>query len=213
MRVRAPTLGFLLWLLGACATPVQPLSLQPSGEVRSGDYDEVLGRWTRSDKVYDQVHSVMFVHATFHSPEFRRAFALRHRDIYGPGSEEAARLSLTAEGAEDTLEFFISAWTADNRWNDFAQTDSIWRITLSGLAPDAERVAGEVRRIRKSANLRVIYPYVTDFARCYSVRFPRTTPSGEPLITSASRGFVVRISSGLGEAMLSWDLQPTAAQP
>ena len=34
-------------------------------------------------------------------------------------------------GIEQYVNFFISAYTADTKWNDFNQPDSIWRLTLS----------------------------------------------------------------------------------
>lgn len=200
--------ALLLATATACAGQKEAVSLQPAQQITAADYEEVLDRWTRDDKVYDRLYSVVFVHATFHSPEFRTAFLHRHQDIYGRGSEEARRLSLTAEGAEEFLEFFLSAWTPDTKWNDFAEEDSIWRITLESLEKGAEPVDGKVEKIKTTANIRVIYPYVTDFARTYAVRFPRTTRSGTPVITSQSRGFLLRVRSGLGQAELTWLLQP-----
>jgi hypothetical protein len=193
----------------ACAGSREPVSLQSTIELSAGDYGEVLERWTRNDRLYDKLYSVLFAHATFHSPEFRRAFLLRHRDIYGRGSEEARRLSLTSEGADEQLEFFLSAWTPDVKWNDFAEPNSIWRITIQGLEPDAEPVDGKVEKIKTTANIRVIYPYITDFAKTYAVRFPRATASGKPVITSSSPGFMLKISSGLGQMSLEWRLRPS----
>jgi hypothetical protein len=193
-----------------CATPV-PLTLTPTREIKASDYDDVLQRWTRRDDVYDGLDSKLFVHATFHSPEFRRAFALRHTDVYGPGSEEASRLLLTSPEAEEQLEFFFSASTSSPPWNDFDRQDSIWRVTLEG--DDHERVDGKVQRLRASANLRVIYPYITDFAKTYAVRFPRTTPSGRPIISNFTERFVLRFSSALGTANLVWNLRPSSAPP
>jgi hypothetical protein len=197
-----------LWVLGgACASaPKEPLMLQPAHEFDADDYERVLERWTRKDEVYDGLDSKLFVFATFHSPEFRRAFLLRHTDVYGKGSEEASRLMLTTPEAEEHLEFFFSASTASPQWNDFAQKDSIWRITVEG--DEGERVDGKVERLKTTANLRVIYPYINDFARTYAVRFPRMTASGHPVIHAGSRGFTLRISSALGEARLRWDLAP-----
>src|SRR5256885_11940883 len=98
------------------------------------------------------------------SPEFRRVFSLRHTEVYGPGSEETAVLITNAE-AEEQLEFFISASTSSPQWNDFDRDNSIWRVTLE--SEDHERVDCKVRRLRASANLRVIFPYISDYAKTY----------------------------------------------
>ncbi len=192
--------------VGACKGQTPLVSLQPSPDLSVEDYEDVLGRWTRKDKVYDKLESKLFVHATFHSPEFRRAFLLRHPEVYGRGSEVARMLALTAPEADEALEFFVSAFTTDMRWNDFDEEDSIWRVTLIGES--GEPVDGEVRRLKTTANLRVIYPFITDFARTYSVRFPRTDPSGRPVLSSRSEGMKLRFVSAVGQATLTWRLRP-----
>jgi hypothetical protein len=208
MRATAVFVGLLTI---ACASTPEPLSLQPTKEVQAEDYEEVLGRWTRKDEVYDGLDSKLFVFVTFHSPEFRRAFLLRHTDVYGKGSEEASRLMLTSPEAEENLEFFFSASTASPQWNDFNQPDSIWRITLEG--EDGERVDGKIEKLKTTANLRVIYPYISDYARTYAVRFPRMTPMGQAVISAGTRRFTLRISSALGEAKLVWALKGQAGGP
>jgi len=195
-------------LFAGCAEQYRGVvSLSPRAGITADDYDEVLNRWTRRDRVYDRLRSVLFVDATFHSPEFRVAFLARHREVYGRGSEEARRLALTEteEGVEEGLEFFISAWTPQVHDNDMSDADSIWRVTLEGQG--GVRVDGTVRRVKTSANVRVIYPYVTDFARTYAVRFPRTSATGEPLITVATDQFVLRLTSAIGEARMTWRLR------
>ena len=51
----------------------------------------VLKTWTRSAKIYQGLDSKMFVTATFHSPEFRRVFALAFPEIYGHGGNITRR--------------------------------------------------------------------------------------------------------------------------
>jgi hypothetical protein len=178
------------------------VSLTPRASIVADDYEEILDRWTRHARVYDILQTVVFADATFHSPEFRVGFLARHRHIYGQGSEEAQRLALTDEGAEEGLEFFISTWTPADRNNDLEDADTIWRVTLEGEG--GVRVDGRVRRIKTSANVRIIYPYITDFARTYAVRFPRTAPTGEPVLTSQTSLLTLRLTSAAGEAVMSW---------
>lgn len=203
--LRAPVASLALVLIG-CASP-DPLALKPRSGLTADDYGEVLDQWTRHDEVYDALESVMFVHATFHSPEFRKVFLLRFPDVYGPGSDEARRLALTDPSAELFHEFFVSASTSDIRWNDFAKGDeSIWRISLVG--EDGESVAGEVERVKPTANIQRIYPYITHFARTYLVRFPLTGVNGEPIITRSTSSVRLRIASALGTAEMEWALAP-----
>lgn len=196
---------FCLALGLGCATP-KPVSLNSNQEIRAEDYDRVLEAWTRTDEIYNRLYSVMFVHATFHSPEFRRAFLVRHPDVYGLGSEEASRLLLTRPEGELQHEFFVSASTSTSKWNDLAADNSIWQVTLQG--DDREPVDAKIERIKTTANMRVIYPYITDYARTYAVHVPLVGPTGEPVVTKDTRRLTLRIASALGEARLVWELVP-----
>lgn len=198
-------------LLACASGEPKRVRLMPLEAPSAEDYEEVLERWTRSDKVYELLEGRLFVSATFHSPEFRQAFVLAHPNVYGRGSDEARRLATFEGGAEENFEFFFSAYTADASWNDFGKDDSIWRVTLEG--EDGERVDGAVTRLKTNANLRAIYPYVTPWARTYSVRFPRTGAAGQLLISPAARHFTLRFSSALGEGVLTWHLEPVEFRP
>lgn len=196
-------LALLAPLSVGCATPedrAHPLT--STVPLTPGDYDEVLHDWTRHDEVYDVLYRIAFFHVTYHSPAFRRAFLVRHPDVYGPGSEEASRLLLTSEHSEEFIEFFLSASTANQRWNDLNRTDSIWRITLK--SDDGEAVDGKVERVKTTANLRAIYPYITPYANTYAVRFPRNTFTGEPVLTPSTEQLQMRVTSALGEATMTW---------
>ncbi len=186
-----------------CSGKPAPLRLEPPTEGLAGDYGAVLDRWTRRSQIYDGLFSVLYVGATFHAPELRRAFLQRFPDAYGRGSEEARRLTLANPDAETHWEFFLGAATSKQRWNDFARADSIWRVSL---VADGVEVDAKVRRIPLNANVRVFYPYLTPYTSGYGLEFPLTTVEGKPLITSATRKLELRVSSALGNTSLVWDL-------
>ena len=195
-----------LLLLFGCAGP-ERYSLTPRAELTADDYEDVLDAWTQHDKLYDRLDSIMFVYGTFHSPEFRKAFLLAHADVYGPGSETASHLALTDPEVEHSLEFFLSVSTSRAEWNDLHKNkESIWRVTLVGEGQDV--VLGTVEKIRTTANIRAIYPYVTDFAKTYRVRFPLKTVSGKPILTSKTGQLTMRIASALGACEMTWYLEP-----
>lgn len=191
---------------GACTSPTPALRMRPVEGLTPDDYQEVLERWSRRDEIFNGLFSVMFLHATFHAPEFRRAFLLHFPDTYGRGSDEARRLTLAEPSAETHWEFFLSASTPRPRWNDLAQPDSIWHVTLR--ADEGPEVDAKVREIDLNANLRVFYPYLTPYSRGYGLEFPLTTLEGKPLISSSTREIVLRVSSALGTAEMRWALEP-----
>jgi hypothetical protein len=205
--------AFALVGAASCATGNDyqgQVSLEPTQVITAADYDEVLKRWTRHAKVYDKLDTKLFCYATFHSPEFRKAFLLHHEHIYGRGSDEARRLSLAQEGAEENLEFFFSAYTPDPHWNDFDSSSSIWQITLEGDDPNA-RVEGTISKLKINANLRAIYPYISDFAKVYAMRFPTVTDDGRPILTGQTKHMILRIVSAIGQAQMSWEFRPVSA--
>jgi hypothetical protein len=192
----------IAWLLVGCAGP-ERLALQPRAGLTPDDYEDVLSDWTQDDKLYDRLDSLMFVFATFHSPEFRKAFLLAHADVYGPGSEAASHLMLTDPEAEHFHEFFVSVSTSRTEWNDLDKNaGSIWRVTL--VADDGEAVLGMVEKIRVTANIRAIYPYITDFAKTYRVRFPLATVGGKPILSNTTDHITMRIASALGACEMTW---------
>ena len=201
-------LGITLVLSG-CLKKVSPGVLYgPSPEVSASDYSEVLKTWTRSTKIYDAFDSKAFLTATFHAPEFRRAFALAFPDIYGHGGNVTRRelVDLT-EDVEQYLNFFISIYTADDKWNDLAKSDSIWRLSLTG-GIDISVAPVEVVPVKIDENLRAVYPYIGRFDKAYIVRFPLTDPLNRLVVPPSSTGFGIRIASALGKTSLLWELTP-----
>lgn len=195
-----------VFVVGGCASQPPVVQLAPTDGITAKDYGDVLERWTRKDVIFDGLFSIMYLHASFHAPELRKAFLLRFPESYGRGSEEASRLTLSNPEAEAHWEFFLSASTPHQRHNDLARDDSIWRVTLS--ADDGPEVEAKVRRVALNANLRVFYPYLTPFASGYGLEFPLTTLEGTPVIGPMTTKVVLRVSSALGASELVWELDP-----
>ncbi|MEL6189010.1 MAG: hypothetical protein AAFU79_30690 [Myxococcota bacterium] len=206
---RLAAVGCALTAGMGCASTPDPLSLAPTETLEAQDYPEVLSRWTRSAEIFDGLFSVMYLNASFHAPELRKAFLLRFPESYGRGSDEAERLTLANPDAETHWEFFLSASTPHQAHNDLARPDSIWRVSLR--ADGGPEVEARVRRVDLNANLRVFYPYVTPFASGYGLEFPLTTLEGTPLIRPETRKVVLRVASALGSAEMEWALSPSAA--
>ena len=197
-----------LLLLGLCSCKPAPVSLFSAPEpLEARDYKTVLAKWTRADKVYKALDNKIFLRGTFHTPEFRRAFAARFPDIYGVGGDITRRELVELGGeVEEHYNFLLSVHTPDRDWNDFEQKDSIWRISLvndQGVDVDAT----EIRPIKIDANLRQVYPYVTRFDRLYLVRFPLADALDRVLLTPDTAGMQLRAASALGVAELSWEFE------
>lgn len=196
-----------LWLVAGCLhDPAAPLTLQPIRVSQRGEYDRILRRWTRNDTVYDGLDSKAFVHATLFAPEFEAAFRARFGDVFGPTLHQAG-LPVVRPTGDAGAAFFLSVATSSPPWNDFDRDNSIWRITLT--ADEHPPVLATVKRVKLNANVRVVYPYITDWARTYVVRFPHSDEGGRPLISGDTRRLVLRLTSAIGEAKMEWRLKPS----
>ena len=195
--------------LSACTAQVRRGVLHgPSRVLEPSDYDMVLKTWTRSAKIYQGLDTKMFVTATFHSPEFRRVFALAFPEIYGHGGNITRRelVDLTHD-IEQYLTFFVSAYTADRKWNDLAKPDSIWRLSLEG--DDGVSVSPtEIIPVKIDANLMAVYPYIDRFDKAYLVRFKLADPMNRLVVKASSDHFKLKVVSALGKANLRWLLEP-----
>lgn len=190
--------------VGACAEPKAVLYRQNS-TLTAEDYQGVLETWTRSDKVYKRLDNIIFVTATYHSPELRRAFALAFPDIYGHGGDVTRRelVDLTGD-VEQFHTFFLTAFTPDRKWNDLEKVDSIWHMTLAGSGSAVNPHTIELVNIDE--NLRTVYPHIDRFDKAYLVRFPLIDTSEELLIGPETKSFTLRIASALGVAQPTWNL-------
>ncbi len=202
------------WLgLAACGGH-GPVALHVSAAaIKAEDYDAVLSAWTRADKVYQGLDNKLFVTATYHAPELRRAFAVAFPDIYGHGGTVTRRelVDLT-EDIERFHNFFIAIYTPDPKWNDLAKPDSIWRLTLVGSG-EVSVGAHEVIPIKVDENLRAVYPYIHRFDKCYLVRFPLADPMRNLVIGASTTSFSLRVASALGVGEMEWRLIPAGPGP
>jgi hypothetical protein len=204
--------GWVLVLFACTHEPAVAL-YGPSQKLTAEDYPDVLERWTRSDKIYKGLENKLFVTATWHAPEFRRAFAVAFPEIYGHGGNVTRRelVDLTGD-VEQYHNFFMSIYTPDRKWNDLEQDDSIWRVNLIGSDEVAVDPA-EILAVKIDANLRAVYPYISRFDEAYIVRFPLADPMHRMVIDSHSTHVSLRIASALGAAEMRWDLKPSADVP
>lgn len=195
-------------LLGLGCTPRRPAVLFGRGDelLTQADYPEVLNTWTRTEQIYRGLDNSGFFTATFHAPEFRRAFAVTFPDIYGHGGTVTRRelVDLTG-GVEQYHNFFLAVHTPNVRWNDLSKADSIWHLTMRG-STEAAVSAAEIISIKMDQNLREVYPYISHFDKVYIVRFPLADPLHRVIVDSTTTQFSVRIASALGVAEMTWDL-------
>lgn len=197
---------------GAHELPLGRALSQSVESITARDYERVRQRWTRSDRVYRDLQTQLFISATFHTPAFRRAFAVTFSEIYGQGGQVTRQELVTlAEGIEGYLNFFVSMYTPDLKDNDLDKADSIWGLRLSNEVGVAVRPA-EIVRVKIDSNIRAVYPNVGEFDRAYIVRFPLADRDGQPVLTETTSSLTLHIASALNKGALVWGV-PSASTP
>ena len=185
-----------------------PVSLPGVG----GDaYEKQLFQWTRKIEVYRRFEAKIFVTATYHAPEFRKAYIQKRTAIL----ELPENVRLQEEEQQRRLsdsfhEFFLAVYTSNRRWNDLDEKDSIWRLSLQNDRQERVSPHEVVRVDRQNAEVMAFYPYLDGFRQAYLVRFPKTSLElNTPLIDETVRSFKLVISSSIAVAELSWGLDST----
>ena len=200
----------LTLLLASCGPKRTPSlgAIQP--DITADKYQLILETWTRSDKIYNSLDERLFITATYHSPEFRKAFAIAFPEIYGHGGTVTRRELVDLTGnVEHYHTFFVAAYTPNIKWNDLDKDDSIWRLALLG-ENNVEVQPEKIVRVKVDENLKIVYPYIGRFDAIYLIRFPLIDELGKPVIRPDSNHFRLRIVSALGTAEPTWKLSPAA---
>ncbi len=209
-RVRRLLLvGLALGLCGQACRPVPLRLLPPDRDISASEYGRVRDAWTRKDRAYEQFESRIFACATYRSLAFRAAeTAFLAREQHWPATQRAARWQEEQADHAQAHEFVLAVFTHQWAWNDFAESDSVWKIWLE-TDPDT-RVAplSVVRAPGRRAELEALYPCVRPFYEAYVVRFPVTTAAGQPLFGPGLRAFTLRIAGVRGQVAMTWPIQP-----
>lgn len=187
-----------------CKPPAVDLS-QGSRAYKPKHYDAVLKRWTREGKVIRHFDTNLHVYATYWSWDFTWAYAVKRAKAF---RLTAARASAMRAGLlkEKTShhEFYLAATTQEERWNDFDDNDSIWKITLvddKGRQVDPVRIdkIDPLTAVHKS-----FFPHTRLFFMGYTVKFPRQLADGSEFIPAGSRKLTLQIAGPKGVVRLTW---------
>ena len=215
MNRRAGT-GFLalaLALLVSCAGQ-KPRPVDFSDGPRTylaKDYGDVYERWTRHERVLNEVDVAIEVWATFKSWDFREAYIERYASIYGLSPADRGQLRQSQlENYRQAYEFHLTAQSANYKWNDLERKDSAWRLTLiDGLGHELSPEYVRLERV-PDAYEREFFPDKTPFSKTYSVRFPvnvlgdGTSAGATDFVGAKTGSLTLRVTSPLGRVELPW---------
>jgi hypothetical protein len=195
--------GGVIGVLCSCAPEVNVRGVHNLNK----KYGEELQRWTRGERIYYSLDRIMFVYATYLSPEFRKVFNDQYITFFGMNPEKVdTDLEKVAASTGQGHEFFLYADTPELGWNNLDNRDSVWRVGLWGGSqqPGAEPIL--IRPFKdRGPNVRAFFPFISDFGRAYLVVFPLEQQNGAPVLEGDGE-LSVKLSSALGTAIMSWKI-------
>jgi hypothetical protein len=187
--------------LAGCASR-DPIALSPAWPDTGGDYERVTDAWTRRGLLREPFQQVLEVYATFKSPAWRVAYIDRAARREGlSDSARHARVEQAKKQAAERYEFTLLVTTYDFRENDLQKGErSVWRLLLVDAQGNAVAPAKITIDRRARDVIRAEFPQMGDFARAYTVTFPRDID----VLADGAQQFSLRMASSRGGVELVW---------
>jgi hypothetical protein len=202
--------------LGGCATQTVDVAEGPREYVAT-DYDAVLGRWTRTERLFalSELETYLTATATFESWDFRWAYVVRYVQDYRLTIDQ--RKKLLEKALDETRlkhQFFVALYGGERKYNDLTKADSAWIVRLIDDTGN-ETAPLEIVAIKKPNALeRNYFPYNTPFRQAFRIRFPRVAADGRPTISPQAKWFGIRFAGAQGNSELVWQLdEKTPGKP
>jgi hypothetical protein len=191
-----------------CSTTTVSLSEGPREYVAT-DYDNVLGRWTRTERlfVFSELENYLTATATFESWDFRWAYVARYVQDYRLTIDQRKKLLETyLDETRQKHMFFVALYGGERKYNDLTKLDSAWIVRLIDDTGN-ETVPQEIVAVRKPNALeRNYFPYNTVFRQTFRIRFPRVAADGRPTISPQAKWFGLRFAGAQGNSELTWQV-------
>jgi hypothetical protein len=168
------------------------------------DYERVYERWTRHQKMIEEVDVALEVWATYKSWDFREAYIERYAEIYSLSDDDKKTLrGAQQDVARTTYEFHVTAQATNYKWNDLEKASSAWRTTLvDALGHELAPVSVRVEKLPGPYE-DVFFPEKTPFTRGYAIRFD--APADATAFAGTKSGsLTLRIASPMGRIELEW---------
>ncbi|MBI5810639.1 MAG: hypothetical protein HZB21_05580 [Deltaproteobacteria bacterium] len=151
----------------------------------------------------------LYISATYKDLSFRGAYVERYSGSYQL-DPDYAKVLMERESIEagQYNEFFFSAYTPEERWNDFDRKDSVWHMYLEDDT-GVRLIPISIKRIDTGDPLiREFFPYLDLWGRGYVVKFPKYGASGTGPMPGKETKFMKLVVTGiLGRGELEWRLK------
>jgi len=194
-------------LVGCASSRPQAVDFsEASRSYRNEDYVPVHDTWTRHAKLVQDIGTVMEIWATFKSWDFRQAYVAKYAKTYDLADGEREALAKSQmEAARAVYEIHLVAQSTNDRWNDLANKNSPWRLTL--LDGTGAEIAPTTVKVEKlpDAYEGEFFPSRTPFSRTYTLRFVRPEGAAEAFVGPQSGRLILRLASPVGKVDVAWE--------
>ena len=193
----------------ACADPKVSMATGPR-EYTDSDYAQVLERWTRSKSLtsLSDLDTLLTVTATFESWDFRWAYVVRYANDYRLTVEQRRTLlERTLAETTDGHRFYVALYGTNARWTDLTRPNSAWIVRLIDDEGNETAPLSIELIARPGALEKRYFPYSTVWRNVFRIKFPTTTPGGQPTIAAGARWFGLRFAGAEGNQELHWDVE------
>jgi hypothetical protein len=210
-RLGALVAGLCAVIMTGCPpASVGPVNLaKPTRAYRAKDYRRELDRWTRYGSHLRQLDTTLRLYATWRGPRYDAAYIAKRAKLFDLPKRDIDTLRTKREASRaKELTFVLVAATHDISWNDFDRRPSHWRLSLTNDRGEQVAPSSIKQHRRATATDLAFFPHLRKlFYMRYTVRFPRSTPGGKPLVDAATRLLTLRASGALGKVALVWKLR------
>ena len=194
--------------VSGCSDPKVSMSTGPR-EYTDSDYAQVLERWTRTKSLtsLSELDTLLTVTATFESWDFRWAYVVKYANDYRLTVEQRRTLlERTLSETHDSHHFYVALYGTNTRWADLTRANSAWIVRL--IDDEGNETAPlSIELIARPGPLeRRYFPYSTIFRNVFRIKFPTTTPGGQPTIAQDARWFGLRFAGAEGNEELRWEI-------
>ena len=168
------------------------------------EYSSARDRWTESQSVYRQIELQAQVHATFKTALFRRQYVREFARLFALRARQRQAL-LKQELAEAATRyvFVVILSTKKLSWNNLDREAKIWRVQLANRKGKAVAPTSVRELDRDNPTWQVLFPKIGTQYRIWELKFPRTSPDGQPLVSSGQHLDLI-IAGAPAQMKLTW---------
>lgn len=192
---------FLLGIFG-CSYVKEYIEIAGDDTI-SGEYFDILNRYTREKTLYSEFETSIRIAATWKNSEFMDAYLSEYSRLYFlTDADREQRRDILSDASSDLIEFLFYAYIPDRESNDFSKPDSVWRVFSSGERGEMLEPL-DIREIDSTPLVTKLFPYVKPYGKFYSVKFPKS-PSSDEGDTVKEGGSELIFTGVLGKIELEW---------